>query len=382
MSDTYITKKEIDQQPRLWQETYDIIHHQKANIERFFKDISKDRLRIMLSGAGSSAYIGQSVETYLNQSTNNFFEAMHTTDIVTHPKDIFTTKKPDVLVHYARSGNSPESVATFDFADEYLKDIRHIVLTCNAKGELAKKAHIHPHAITILMPEDANDKGLAMTGSFSTMMLSSLLLFHTSDLVRFKPLLDWISKTGETMLTHPIFDKLLMLNVRQVIYLASYPFKGLREEAALKMLELTSGKISVLNESHLGFRHGPKSALDDQTLVISFLSTDTYVRRYELDLLKEISENEASPVVNLNPIKDTTIHDFSLYPVDLPNYPKDFAEIFITIPYLLFAQKLAYHFSLKHHINPDNPSPTGQINRVVQGVSIYPYDQDKGENNG
>lgn len=378
MPNTYITAKEIQQQPRLWRETYEIIKHQKDKIEAFLDDMDKKRLRILLTGAGSSAYIGQSVKTYLNKSTAHFFEAMHTTDIVTHPKEIFSTKKPDVIVHYARSGNSPESVATFDFADQVLNDARHIILTCNAEGKLAQKARDHDHALVILMPKDANDKGLAMTGSFSTMVLASLLMFHTPDIIRYKSLVDWLYTSGEAILKHEIYDQLESLDIHQAIYLGSYPFTGLTAEGALKMLELTSGAVSVLKESHLGFRHGPKSALDEKTLVISFLSTDAYVRQYELDLLKEISENEDSPLVTLNPIKETALNEFSLYPVEITKPPLDFDEIFISLPYLLFAQKLAYRYSLKLGINPDNPSPSGQINRVVQGVSIYPYDKDKG----
>jgi tagatose-6-phosphate ketose/aldose isomerase len=42
-------------------------------------------------------------------------------------------------------------------------------------------------------------------------------------------------------------------------------------------------------------------------------------------------------------------------------------------PYeILGPQLIGYHLSLRIGLNPDNPSPDGVINRVVQGVTIHP----------
>jgi len=49
-------------------------------------------------------------------------------------------------------------------------------------------------------------------------------------------------------------------------------------------------------------------------------------------------------------------------------------EAFLAICYILPAQILAYFKSIELGLNPDNPSETGVILRVVQGVNIYSYD--------
>ena len=41
--------------------------------------------------------------------------------------------------------------------------------------------------------------------------------------------------------------------------------------------------------------------------------------------------------------------------------------------YVVFAQMLATLRSLSLGLSPDQPNSAGTVNRVVQGVSIYPY---------
>ena len=68
------------------------------------------------------------------------------------------------------------------------------------------------------------------------------------------------------------------------------------------MLELNAGKIVTMFDTPLGFRHGPKSIIDNTTLTVLYLSDGEYQRQYELDLLKEMSgqrkENRIMVVCN------------------------------------------------------------------------------------
>ena len=43
-----------------------------------------------------------------------------------------------------------------------------------------------------------------------------------------------------------------------------------------------------MTESVLGLRHGPMAALDKQTLLVCFVSSDERKQKYEVDLLREI----------------------------------------------------------------------------------------------
>ena len=55
--------------------------------------------------------------------------------------------------------------------------------------------------------------------------------------------------------------------VSRVVYLGSDVLKGVAQESALKVLELTAGKVVALHDSPMGFRHGPKSVTDDDTVI-------------------------------------------------------------------------------------------------------------------
>ncbi|MGL4508898.1 hypothetical protein [Cetobacterium sp.] len=154
-------------------------------------------------------------------------------------------------------------------------------------------------------------------------------------------------------------------------------FKGVAEEAALKCLELTAGHMSLHYNSPLGFRHGPKSIINDTTMIITLLSNNDYTRKYELDLLKEMyNENKKKVLVTLDMKNSDEARKNSHYYYTFNNDDNNAEDVFNMFSYIYFAQLFAFYKSKSFGINPDNPCPTGEVNRVVQGVIIYDY---KGE---
>ncbi len=75
---------------------------------------------------------------------------------------------------------------------------------------------------------------------------------------------------------------------KRIVYLGSGGLQGAARESALKVLELTAGKLAAFYDSPTGFRHGPKSLVDNETLVVVFVSSHPYTRQYDLDLLAEL----------------------------------------------------------------------------------------------
>jgi len=160
------------------------------------------------------------------------------------------------------------------------------------------------------------------------------------------------------------------------VYLGSGVFEGLSRESALKFLELTSGKYPTMFDTTLGFRHGPKSILDANTMVVVYLSNNEYTRKYDLDMLKELhAEQERGAIVAISGIEDPEVAEYSDYQINVPLSNEE--DMLLAFPNVIFAQSFAYEKSLSSGLSPDNPSPTGVINRVVQGVQIYPFE---GEN--
>ena len=139
------------------------------------------------------------------------------------------------------------------------------------------------------------------------------------------------------------------------------------------MLELTAGRVVTMYDTPLGFRHGPKSIIDDNTITVVYLSDDPYTRQYEVDLIKEMSgQRKGNKIVAVMSKVDDAVAALVDYTVvyDLEGAT---ASVLLGLDDILFAQTLAVLKSLSMRITPDNPCPTGEVNRVVKGVTLYPY---------
>lgn len=368
------TATEIRQQPRLWKETFSIVEAMKGEIEKFLNKVVTKDIRIVLTGAGTSDYVGDTVVLSLAKKLGVRVEAIATTDLVSNPHEYVEEDTKTLLVSYARSGNSPESVGAFDIFQNNVKDIYQLVITCNEDGALSKKSKELDNSLVILMPKESNDKSFAMTSSFSCMTMATLLAFDIKNLELNNKIVDVICEQAENILENQWSDvkELVEYGCGRVVYLGSGALKGLVQEMALKNLELTSGKTVTVCESVLGFRHGPKSIIDDNTLIIFMNSTNEYSNLYDMDLIKEIngdSGNHKLAVISYNN-KEEIENVCTKY---ITVNGKEVPEIFTIFNYMLYGQMFGLFSSLKLGISPDNPRPDGTVNRVVKGVIIHEY---------
>lgn len=370
----YFTLAETYQQKKLWKETLNIIKSKKEIIENFLNKFDYQNRKIIFTGAGTSEFVGNTIKP----SLKNNFMSIATTDIVANPENYLNKNEKIILVSFARSGNSPESVATVKLADQIVDDICHIFITCNSKGALAIDKKNDKKALVLLMPEESNDKGFAMTSSFTCMALAALATFNINDIENIEKYInESIEKISSSEENLNLFIKTLVsLDTSRIIYLGSSCLKGLAEECSLKCLELTAGNMALNFNSPLGFRHGPKSIVNDTTMIIVLLSNNSYTREYEIDLLKEMySENKKKYLVTIDmgyseEVKSNTNFYFS-FGKEIPS----FNEVYNMFSYVYFAQLFAFNKSLNFNINPDNPCPTGEVNRVVKGVIIHKYNK-------
>ena len=364
------TVREITQQPDVWLEASTGIAARREEIDAFLAPLlARPELRIVLTGAGTSAFIGEIAAPALTRTLRRRIDAVATTDIVSNPHESFAEDVPLLLVSFARSGNSPESVAATELADQSLAEVHHLVITCDETGELYRRHHDRASSLTILMPLRSNDEGFAMTSSFSSMLLSVLLILGGADDAAVQAL----AAGATTILDQREVDIRALANegCERVVYIGSGPLTGLARESALKLLELTAGRIVTYYDSALGFRHGPKAVVDDSTLVVVYLSSDPYTRRYDLDIVTELRATlspERVIAISSEPVADATAYDWVL--PELAGL--DDAQL--AIGYVLVAQLLGLSYSLQLGATPDNPFPSGTVNRVVQGVRIHEFD--------
>lgn len=374
-----ITTREIRQQPELWQETVTLYHENQTALENFLKEVQAKaqgkRTRVIFTGAGTSQYVGDTVVPYLRAhgDTQAFsFESIGTTDIVAKPEDYLIKDEPTLLVSFARSGNSPESLAALNLGNKIVDNFYHLAITCNPEGELAKMTKNDENNYLLLMPSKSNDEGFAMTGSFSCMMLSAMLIFDSLEDDVEKSYINAIIEMGRNVIDRKDeIHELINKDFDRVVYLGSGGLGGLTQEAQLKLLELTAGKISTVYDSPMGFRHGPKSFIDENTLVFEFVSNCLYTRKYDLDVLEEIKRDKIAKFTCAVSVENE--NNFSGTKFEFKEKYNKLPDVYLAMPYILFAQTIALFVSVKVGNKPDTPSATGTVNRVVKGVTIYEY---------
>lgn len=366
------TLKEINQQPEKWLDVFTNYELNHSKIEDFLNRIrqgSDKPVRVIFTGAGTSEYVGNTIVDYLNQFSKDFrFESIGTTSLVSNPYLYFKKNEKTLLVSFARSGNSPESLAAVGISKKLVTPLYQLAITCAEDGKLAMHLANDPNALVLIMPEGTNDKGFAMTSSFSCMMLSALLVFGSNSLIEKNAGINKIVNAANKVLERAEeIQKLLDFDFSRIIYLGSGPLYGLTNECRLKVLELTAGQVATMHESSMGFRHGPKSFINDNSFVIDLISNDNYTRQYDGDILNEVYHDGIAKKVLALSAKDIE-GDFDKF---ILREAQDLEDIELAFPYVMFAQYLALLTSLRVGNTPDTPSKTGTVNRVVKGVTIH-----------
>ncbi|MEV6287359.1 SIS domain-containing protein [Kribbella sp. NPDC051770] len=362
--DELATHREVFQQPGVWREAAALLADRRDEVDAFLAPLlARPDLRIVLTGAGTSAFAGEVLAPALTRALRRRVDAVATTDIVSNPREVFAEQVPTLLVSFARSGDSPESVAATQLATTCLESVHQLVITCNADGRLAREHDESATSFVLLMPPATNDRGFAMTSSFTSMLLTAWLALAPG---QDADLADRLAVGAEQVLSRADdVAKLTAGGYDRVVYLGSGPLGGLARESALKLLELTAGEVVSYYDTALGFRHGPKAVLRAGTLAVVYLSNDAYTRQYDLDIAAELrtaigAENVL--VVSAGESPDAWQLD-GLAGVD---------DAALALPFVVIAQLLALRFSLRLGRTPDNPFPDGEVNRVVEGVTIHP----------
>lgn len=363
------TYHEVLRQPDVWLETARIVRERRDALEVFLGPLlAREDLRIVLTGAGSSAFIGQIAAPSLAELHDRRVEAVATTDLVSHPRAHLAQDVPTLLVSFARSGDSPESTAATDLADRLLSDVSHLIVTCNPAGALHRAHDARPGSFVLPMPERANDEGFAMTSSFTSMLLAVLLAFGGEDDATVAAL---AAAARRVLAQEQRIAALADPVPRRVVHLGGGPLTGLARESALKMLELTAGRVVAFHDSSLGFRHGPKAVLDEHSVAVVYRCADPYSAAYDDDIIRELRTSAGGDrVLTLSP--DQAAPGAPAGTEWVLETLAGLDDAYLAVAYVVFAQLFALHCSVALGLPPDNPFPDGDVNRVVRGVTIHP----------
>jgi len=362
------TPAEIAQQPTTWPVTHRLFEELRRDLAVFLRQAHEERWPIYLIGAGTSDYAGRSVANLLRRRWKCEVQVVPSTDLLTNGDDLMVPGLNYLWISFSRSGDSPEGVAALEQALVNSPNVRHVIVSCNQNAQMAKLAHEHKNCFAAVLSDAVNDRSLAMTSSFTNMILFGQELAHLWDGTPFDKTLECMVQAAEYLLREgaELAHNLAQQKYRTACYVGAGSLSATARESALKMLELTSGGIQTMYETTLGLRHGPMSALNMETLFTLFLSTDPLRRKYDSDLLNEIRVKQiVRSIVTVGGMHDAS--DCSLGCPALEHLD-DWYRPAVDV---IFGQLLGLFTSIELGLKPDSPSPRGIINRVVEKFTIY-----------
>ena len=369
------TPQEIHSQVDLWASSAERIFKYRQDLIGLFNFLTEKKKSIIyLAGAGTSEFVGYCLQGLYRQRFLVPVQVVSTGKMVTHPNEYFTQTNP-IMISFARSGDSPESIGAYEIANQYSDVIHHLVITCNQKGNLAQRAQKNPNSLVICLDEKTNDRGLAMTASFSNMVIAGQACSQVNSPEDYKKVLFRLMNAGKHILSvAPVIAKQVAeCDFQRAVFLGSGSHYGTAMESHLKLQELTNGRVMCSYNTFLDLRHGPKAIINKQTLIIAFLASDPYVRRYEIELLNEVRRQELGKMtILIGQALDDEVRRYGDEVIDISVDSQPVLPDALTPPvYVIFGQLLGLFKSLQLGFRPDSPSETGIIHRVVQGVKIY-----------
>jgi tagatose-6-phosphate ketose/aldose isomerase len=373
------TPREIWQQPATWTETYERCRERQSELNDVLRRAgigrgSTSSPTVYLVGAGTSDYTGRTLAPLLRRRWGCDVWPIPITTLLTEFEEFHRPGREYLWISFSRSGQSPEGVALLERALDQHRDIRHLVITCNQQGPMAQLCSCHPdRALALVLDDAVNDRGLAMTSSFSNMVLAGQCVANAEDLPQFGDLVGHMAEAGNKFLSvaGDVAATVTTLGCTRACFVGSGVLRAVADESSLKVVELSAGKVTTLAETPLGLRHGPMSSVDGQTLFVAYLSSEQRRRGYELDLLREIDRKRLGRVRVVVTARETNdvsaLADYCLTLDSVANFPDDYRPVLDVI----VGQLIGLFGSMRHGLKPDQPSPGGTITRVVAPIKLY-----------
>ena len=361
MTRLWQTEKETSAQPGIWRNWARELPDIAVEIRDWIR--CRRRTEILLCGAGTSAFIGDSIAGDLNGLDDRVLvRNIPTTDIVPRPGHYLRPGMRTLVVSFGRSGNSSETIGTLNLLDRHAAQADRLHITCGRGSALETHAHPGPGELRVVMlPRACYDSGFAMTSSFTTMLLTAVACLgqdHPSKIVR---TLNQLADGAEQILEQPLGLTL----PKRVVFLGSGPFLGTARESALKVLELTAGQLVSSWDSTMGFRHGPKAVVNDDTAIFIYISSDPLARKYDLDCSEELrNQFPNSSIIAIGEQASDT--DF----IDLPIQGCG-EDVWNAALFVVYAQRLAIAWSKSFGLNVDDPFGGKILTRVVSDVTLH-----------
>ena len=362
------TLDEICQQPSTWRQTAATVASMQRRLQGFLEGCRS----FVLTGSGSSQYAGECVHPALQAATGISACTLGGGWLLSQGQRALPAERPLTLISLARSGDSPESGGVVEWLLETEPQVRHLVVTCNAQGQLATRFSGDPRVLVVSLDERTNDRSLAMTSSFTNMVVASLGLGYLADPSAYSKIAETLAGAAEQLLLRHTgaVAEMARTPFRRAVFLASGCRYGAAREAGLKLLEMNAGRIPTMAETYLGFRHGPMCFLNRETLLVCFLASDPQVRAYEEDVITELNRKQlgARKLIAGAGVAPSLLADGDVA-IEIPAMA-ELGDDNVPVLDAMIGQWLAFFRCRAEQLRPDNPSE-GAISRVVNTFTIH-----------
>ena len=371
------TPAEIAQQPQTWRTTLSIFEGHQSRIIDFLERTGirgpiESRPTVFLIGAGTSDYIGHALESLLRQKWGCEVFPVASTELLLGTDEYIIPERKYLWISFSRSGDSPEGVAVLEQAIQSSPNISHLVITCNEQGKMVSLCDSVDRACVIVLADAVNDRSLAMTSSFTNMIIMGHCIANAWMIEEYEPLLAQMIQAGDDLLllAAQYADEIATRRFARICFVGGGPLKSVAMESALKVLEMTAGEVKTMWQTVLGLRHGPMAALDRETLFICFVSSDERKAKYARDLLLEVGEKQiVADSIAVGPLSFET--DFaSCVNLYIP-IQASIEDGYRPVLDVIVGQLIGLYCSVAHGLQPDSPSAAGVISRVVREFSIH-----------
>ena len=367
------TAREIAQQPETWIETARQVEAQQSGLNAWLSEAGLAQSGsggLVLTGSGSSLYVGECLVVPVQRALRLPVSAVSSGELLTHQDAYLAATRRGVVVSFARSGDSPESSAVVDEVLAARPAWHHLIITCNGAGRLARYAG-RDGVRALVLDDRTCDRSLVMTSSFTNMAVAGSVLAWPGRGAAYRTRIEQLAGVARGLLDGS--DRIATVaqqDFRSAVFLGTGARLGSARESALKVLEMSDGRVHATAETYLGLRHGPMCAIHPDTLVVCFLSSDTVTRAYELDLIRELNRKQLGIRLLVGEAVPDDIVRSTDCRIECPGLAS-VGDDLAAITDVVVGQLLALFRCLALGLSPDAPSSGNVINRVVEDFAIH-----------
>jgi glutamine---fructose-6-phosphate transaminase (isomerizing) len=340
---------EILSQPQFWARTLRDLQSLGAMAD--LRQRVEGAAEWLFIGCGSSYYVALSAAATWTAATGQRARAVAASELLLFPELFLSPPEKRVAALISRSGSTSETIKVARLLGQH-KNVTTLAISVSANSPLEKAT-----AAALPLPE-GGEKSTVMTLSFTSMLLGLQYLAATwggdqvllESLARLPAAAEPVLKSLHPQIRHFVTER----DFADYVCLGQGPFYGLACETALKITEMS---VSYSQSFHtLEFRHGPKSIVGPETLVIFLLSEQAYDA--ECGVLEEIKSLGGTTIAIANRA-DQRARDASDLLIEL-NF--DLPELARLAPYIFVGQLIGLYTGRKKNLDPDNPR---NLTRVV-----------------